>query len=86
MDGIISDEEIKDAKVLEIKYEEPSFNTVPSKKLQGYLTYSNKFLYVGIKAYRDNVVAPVTTRDNSAIWTGDLAVLQLTLTKMLEII
>ena len=74
MDGMISDEEIQGAKVLEILYEEtPSFNTVPSKKTVGYLTYSNKFLYVGIKAYRDNVVAPVTTRDNSAIWTGDLA-------------
>ena len=74
MDGIISDEEIQGAKVLEILYEEtPSFNTVPSKKTVGYLTYSNKFLYVGIKAYRDNVVAPVTTRDNSAIWTGDIA-------------
>ena len=33
-DGIISDEEIQGAKVLEILYEEtPSFNTVPSKKL-----------------------------------------------------
>ena len=33
MDGIISDEEIQGAKVLEILYEEtPSFNTVPSKK------------------------------------------------------
>ena len=73
-DGIISDEEIQGAKVLEILYEEtPSFNTVPSKKTTGYLTYSDKFLYVAIKAYRDNVTAPVTTRDNSAIWTGDLA-------------
>ena len=50
MDGIISDEEIKGAKVLEILYEEtPSFNTVPSKKTIGYLTYSDKFLYVGIR-------------------------------------
>ena len=46
IDGIISDEEIQGAKVLEIIYEEtPSFNTVPSKKTIGYLTYSDKFLF-----------------------------------------
>ena len=74
MDGIISDEEIKGAKVLEILYEEtPSFNTVPSKKTIGYLTYSDKFLYVGIKAYREKVTAPITTRDNGAMWNGDVA-------------
>ena len=74
IDGIISDEEIQGAKVLEILYEEsPSFNTVPSKKTTGYLTYSDKFLYVAVKAYRQKVTAPITTRDNGAMWNGDVA-------------
>ena len=72
LDGTISNEEIEGAKILEVKYEEqPGYNIQPSQRTTGFLTYSNKHLYVGIKAYRDKVVAPVTTRDNRAIWRGD---------------
>ena len=72
MDGIVSDQEIENAKMLELIYEqEPGLNTLPSQKTVGFFSYSNKFLYVGVKAIRKKVVAPLTTRDNRAIWRGD---------------
>tara|TARA_B100001758_G_scaffold199366_1_gene177807 strand:- start:467 stop:2701 length:2235 start_codon:yes stop_codon:yes gene_type:complete len=72
LDGVVSDQEIDEAKILEVIYEEtPSFNTMPSQETVGYFTYSDKFLYVGVKAQRSRVIAPLTTRDNSAIWRGD---------------
>jgi len=72
MDGIVSDQEIENAKMLELIYEqEPGLNTIPSQKTVGFFSYSNKFLYVGVKAIRKKVVAPLTTRDNRAIWRGD---------------
>ena len=68
LDGIISKTETEGAKILEVKYEEePGYNVEPSQRTIAYLTYSNKFLYVGIKAFRDKVIAPVTTRDNRAL-------------------
>ena len=77
LDGVVSDEEIDDAKILEVIYEEtPSFNTMPSQQTVGYFTYSDKFLYVGIKAKRSKVIAPLTTRDNRAIWRGDFTGIQ----------
>ncbi len=72
LDGVVSNQEIDEAKILEVIYEEtPSFNTMPSQETVGYFTYSDKFLYVGVKAQRSRVIAPLTTRDNSAIWRGD---------------
>jgi hypothetical protein len=72
LDGIISKTETEGAKILEVKYEEePGYNVEPSQRTIAYLTYSNKYLYVGIKAFRDKVIAPVTTRDNRALWRGD---------------
>ena len=72
LDGVVSDQEIDEAKILEVIYEEtPSFNTLPSQETIGFFTYSDKFLYVGVKAKRTKVIAPLTTRDNRAIWRGD---------------
>ena len=74
IDGIISDDEMNNAKILEIIYEvEPGLNSTPSQETLGYITYSDKFLYVGIKAYRERVIAPLTTRDNSVLFRGDFA-------------
>ena len=37
LDGVVSDQEIDGAKILEVIYEEtPSFNTMPSKETVGY--------------------------------------------------
>tara|TARA_B100000925_G_scaffold7457_1_gene5222 strand:+ start:1267 stop:3501 length:2235 start_codon:yes stop_codon:yes gene_type:complete len=74
IDGVISEDEINKAKTLEIIYEaEPGLNSMPSQETTGYITYSDKFLYVGIKAKRERVIAPLTTRDNSALFRGDFA-------------
>ena len=74
IDGVISEDEINKAKILEIIYEaEPGLNTTPSQETTGYITYSDKYLYVALKAKREKVIAPLTTRDNSALFRGDFA-------------
>ena len=74
IDGVISEDEINKAKILEIIYEaEPGLNTTPSQETTGYITYSDKYLYVALKAKRERVIAPLTTRDNSALFRGDFA-------------
>ena len=74
LDGVVTENEIDGAKILEIIYEvEPGLNTMPSQETTGYLTYTEKFLYVGVKAARKKVIAPLTTRDNSSFWRGDFA-------------
>ena len=74
IDGIISDNEITNAKILEIIYEvQPGLNSIPSQETVGYITYSDRYLYVGIKANRERIIAPLTTRDNDALWRGDFA-------------
>ena len=74
IDGIISDNEINNAKILEIIYEvQPGLNSLPSQETVGYITYSDRYLYVGIKANRERIIAPLTTRDNDALWRGDFA-------------
>lgn len=74
IDGAISEDEINKAETLEIIYEaEPGLNSMPSQETTGYITYSDKFLYVGIIAKRERVIAPLTTRDNSALFRGDFA-------------
>jgi hypothetical protein len=40
---------------------------------QTYLTYTDTFLYVGFKAYRDNVKADIHPRDNSSLFEDDFA-------------
>ena len=74
IDGVVSNEEINKAKILDIIYEaEPGLNSMPSQETTGYITYSDKFLYVGIKGKRERVIAPLTTRDNSVLFRGDFA-------------
>ena len=74
IDGIISNNEINNAKILEIIYEvQPGLNSMPSQETVGYITYSDRYLYVGIKANRERIIAPLTTRDNDALWRGDFA-------------
>ncbi len=74
IDGVLSEDEINNAKILEIIYEvEPGLNSMPSQETLGYITYSDRYLYVGIKAKRERVIAPLTTRDNDALFRGDFA-------------
>ena len=71
MDGIVSDQEIENAKMFDVIYEqEPGYNTSPSHETTvGFLTYSNKFLICWISSsYREKVVADIHPRDNRSIY------------------
>ena len=59
---------------IDLQYEErPGYNSAPSLKTVGYFSYSETFLYVGVKADRVKVVSPVTSRDDMTVWTGDIS-------------
>ena len=50
LDGVVSDQEIDDAKILEVIYEAtPSFNTMPSQETVGYLLTLINFFMLGLK-------------------------------------
>lgn len=74
LDGILSDNELENSVELEIIYEhEPGYNISPSYKTTGYLIYTDTFLYVGFRAYRDEVVASFHPRDNRSLFDDDFA-------------
>ena len=74
LDGILSDNELENSVELEIIYEhEPGYNISPSYKTTGYLIYTDTFLYVGFRAYRDKVVASFHPRDNRSLFDDDFA-------------
>ena len=74
LDGILSDEELQNAKVIDVIYEhEPGYNTSPSYETITYLTYTDTFLYIGFKAYRDEVKADIHPRDNRSLFEDDFA-------------
>ena len=74
LDGTLSEAELVNAEIVDIIYEhEPGNNTSPSYTTKTYLTYSDTFLYVGFKAYRDNVKADIHPRDNSSLFEDDFA-------------
>ena len=71
IDGVITNKEIENSKVFDINNEtSPGYN-IPSKyKTLGYMFYTNKFLYVGFRAYRDQVKTSVLPRDDFKIYTS----------------
>ena len=72
LDGILSESELKNAFPIEIIYEHtPGYNTIPSYKTTGYVNYSQEFVYVAFKAYRDQVVASIHSRDNLSLFSED---------------
>ena len=72
LDGILSDSELKNAFPIEIIYEHtPGYNTIPSYKTTGYVTYSEEFVYIAFKAYRDEVIASIHSRDNFSLFSED---------------
>ena len=72
LDGALSESELKNASELDIIYEHlPGYNTDPSYKTVGYVNYSDEFIYIAFKAYRDEVVASIHSRDNSSLFSDD---------------
>ena len=72
LDGILSESELKNAFPIEIIYEHtPGYNTTPSYKTTGYVNYSEEFVYIAFRAYRDQVVASIHSRDNFSLYSED---------------
>ena len=72
LDGILSESELKNAFPIEIIYEHtPGYNTTPSYKTTGYVNYSEEFVYIAFKAYRDEVIASIHSRDNFSLFSED---------------
>ena len=71
IDGIITEEEIKESKILNIDNEiSPGYNIPSAYKTLGYMFYTNKFLYVGYRAYRDQVKTSILPRDDFKMFTS----------------
>ena len=71
-DGIISEEEIKNASKIELKYEiSPTYNTEAKQSTTGYIKYTDTYLYIAIKAQRDQVISNIINRDDWAVYNGD---------------
>ena len=78
LDGILSESELNNAVELDVKYEhDPGYNESPSYKTMGYLKYSETFLYVGFRSYKDNVTASIHSRDNPSIYQDDVVMINL---------
>ena len=78
LDGILSESELNNAIELDVKYEhDPGYNESPSYKTIGYLKYSETFLYVGFRSYKDNVTASIHSRDNPSIYQDDVVMINL---------
>ena len=72
LDGTLSETELKNAFPIEIIYEHnPGYNTMPSYKTTGYVNYSQEFVYIAFKAFRDEVVASIHSRDNFSLFSDD---------------
>jgi len=71
-DGIISEEEIKNASKIELKYEiSPTYNTEAKQSTTGYIKYTDTYLYIAIKAQRDQVISNIINRDDWSVYNGD---------------
>jgi len=71
IDGIITEEEIEESKIFNLDNEiSPGYNIPSTYKTLGYMLYSDKFLYVGYRAYRDQVKTSVLPRDDFKMFTS----------------
>src|SRR6056300_2007851 len=72
IDGTLSETELLNASQIDIVYEHlPGYNTKPSYKTVGFVNYSQEFVYIAFRAYRDDVVASIHSRDNSSLFSDD---------------
>ena len=79
LDGIIGKDEWKNSERVELVYEiEPAYNTKAKLKTIGYLSYSEKYLYVGIYAFGDpeKVRSAVRSRDDYGMWNDDVVLIR----------
>ena len=77
-DGVVSEEEIKNASIIDLKYEtSPGYNIQVKRSTIAYISYTENYLYVGIKAQRDQVISNIINRDDWAIYNGDIISVEL---------
>ena len=78
LDGIVSDEEINNAAEISLKYEiSPSYNSEAERSTIAYVTYSETYLYIGVRAQRDKIISNIINRDDWAIYNGDVISIEL---------
>ena len=72
LDGTLSEAELLNASQIDIVYEHlPGYNTEPSYKTVGFVNYSQEFVYIAFRAFRDDVVASIHSRDNFSLFSDD---------------
>ena len=79
LDGIISDDEKRNSKVATLDYEqEPGDNTPTKLKSEVYITYTDTFIYFGVKAYGnpENIRGQVKPRDQAEYENEDMIFLR----------
>ena len=74
LDGFLDEKEWKDSKKLSLDYEtEPGYNTKPIVETEGYIQYSENYIYVAFRAKTNEPVrAAVRKRDDLGSLGNDL--------------
>ena len=76
LDGVISDDEWKEASIFDLEYEVmPSRNTPAGLKTTAYVKFDEKYLYIGIKAYGDPKKIRATLKNRDQTWNEDYVAL-----------
>ena len=71
IDGIITEQEIEESKIFHLDNEiSPGYNIPSTYKTSGYMFYTSTFLYVGYRAYRDEVKTSILPRDDFKMFTS----------------
>ncbi|MDA9160611.1 hypothetical protein N9N86_01450 [Flavobacteriaceae bacterium] len=72
IDGTLSEKELLNASQIDLVFEHlPGYNTEPSYKTVGFVNYSQEFVYIAFRAFRDDVVASIHSRDNFSLFSDD---------------
>ena len=76
LDGVISDDEWKEASIFDLEYEVmPSRNTPAVLKTTAYVKFDEKYLYIAIKAYGDPKKIRATLKNRDQTWNEDYVAL-----------
>jgi len=76
LDGVVSDDEWKEASIFDLEYEVmPSRNTPAGLKTTAYVKFDEKYLYIAIKAYGDPKKIRATLKNRDQTWNEDYVAL-----------
>ena len=80
LDGIISDEEKRNSKIATIDFEQEPGDNIPTKlQSEVFITYTDTFIYFGVKAYGNpkNIRGQVKPRDQAEYENEDMIFLRI---------